>query len=373
MHRWHKHIRIATRRAGHRDGPGRGGNGPLGPLVFRGSAYNAHAIVDLPHQSLIDPNLEVVMSAGGPRIKLNNGTEIPAIGLGTWQSKPGEVAEAVAYAIKEVGYRHIDCAWAYGNEKEVGEGIRASGIPRSDIFITSKLWGTWHSRVEECLDQTLANLGTDYLDLYLVHWPVPLNPKGNHPLFPLLPNGKRDVDHSWDLKDTWKQMEAVLKNGKVKTIGVSNFSEAKLEEILPTAEIIPAVDQLELHVYNPQHKLITYLKSKGIVPQAYSPLGSTNSPLIADEEVVKVAVKHGLQPADVLVGYLIKKGIVALPKSVTPARISSNFTGALAAAEKLEAVDIEHLDGLAAAGKQKRFITPPWPVELGFEHWPQLL
>ncbi|KJA17611.1 hypothetical protein HYPSUDRAFT_170377 [Hypholoma sublateritium FD-334 SS-4] len=310
--------------------------------------------------------------SGGPRFKLDHGAEIPAIGLGTWQSKAGEVEAAVAYAIKEAGYRAIDCAWAYGNEKEVGEGIRASGVPRSDIFITSKLWGTWHSRVEECLDQTLANLGTDYLDLYLVHWPVPLNPKGNHPVFPTLSSGKRDVDHDWLLKDTWKQMEAVLKKGKVKSIGVSNFSESKLNEILPTAEIIPAVNQLEIHIYNPQHKLVAFNKSKGIVTQAYSPLGSTNSPLLADEIAVEIAKKHSLQPADVLLGYLIAKGIVVLPKSVTPARIASNFTGALAGAEKLDTLDIEKLDGLAANGKQKRFITPPWPVELGFEHWPPL-
>ncbi|PPQ88788.1 hypothetical protein CVT25_010474 [Psilocybe cyanescens] len=304
------------------------------------------------------------MSVGGPKIKLNNGVEIPAVGLGedtdeniivgTWQSKAGEVEKAVEYALKEVGYRHLDCAWAYGNEKEVGEGLRASGVPRSEVFITSKLWGTWHDRVEECLDQTLANLGTDYLDLYLVHWPIPLNPKGNHPLFPTLPSGKRDVYHEWDLKDTWKQMEDVLKKGKVKSIGVSNFSEAKLELILPTATIIPAVNQarehLELHVYNPQHKLLKYLKDKGIAVEAYSPLGSTNSPLFTDDVV----------------------GIIVLPKSVTPARIAANFTPAITAAEKLDAADLDKLDGLAAAGKQKRFITPPWPVDLGFENWPPL-
>ncbi|RDB26935.1 D-galacturonate reductase [Hypsizygus marmoreus] len=305
-----------------------------------------------------------------PKIKLNNGTEIPVIGLGTWQSKPEEVTAAVSYALKEAGYRHIDCAWGYGNEKDVGEGIRASGVPRSEIFITSKLWGTWHSRVEECLDQSLTNLGTDYLDLYLVHWPIPLNPNGNHPFLPTLPDGTRDIDHSWSIKDTWKQMEAVLKKGKVKAIGVSNFSEAKLEEILSTAEVIPVVDQLELHVYNPQHKLIAYLKSKGIVPQAYSPLGSTNSPLLTDEKVVEIATKHSLNPSDVLIGYLVAKGFVVLPKSVTPSRITSNLTGALVAAQKLEKADIAELDGLAASGKQRRFITPPWPVDLGFEDWP---
>ncbi|KAJ6586444.1 NADP-dependent oxidoreductase domain-containing protein [Mycena vulgaris] len=305
-----------------------------------------------------------------PTVKLNSGHEIPILGLGTWQSPPEEVTKAVAYALKETSLRHIDCAFGYGNEKDVGAGIAASGVPRSEIFITSKLWGTWHSRVEECLDQTLANLGTDYLDLYLIHWPIPLNPKGNHPLIPTLPDGKRDVDHSWDIKDTWKQMEAMVKKGKVRSIGVSNFSEMNLEKILPTAEIIPAVDQLEIHIYNPQHKLLAYLKSKGIHPQAYSPLGSTGSPLFKDELVTELATKYALQPTDVLIGYLIAKGIVTLPKSVTPSRIASNVTGPLAALGKLQPADIEALDALAAAGKQKRFIMPPWPVELGFENWP---
>ncbi|KAJ6514301.1 NADP-dependent oxidoreductase domain-containing protein [Mycena vitilis] len=304
-----------------------------------------------------------------PTVKLNSGYEIPIIGLGTWQSKPEEVTAAVAYALKETPLKHIDCAFGYGNEKDVGAGIAASGVPRSEIFITSKLWGTWHSRVEECLDQTLANLGTDYLDLYLVHWPVALNPKGNHPFIPTLPDGKRDVLYDWDLKDTWKQMEDMVKKGKVRTIGVSNFSEMNLEKILPTAEIIPAVDQLELHIYNPQHKLLTYLRSKGIHPQAYSPLGSSGSPLLTDETVAEIASKHGLQPADVLIGYLVSKDIVTLPKSVTPSRIAANVNGGLAALAKLTKADVEKLDGLAAAGKQKRFIMPPWPVDLGFENW----
>ncbi|KAJ7191926.1 Aldo/keto reductase [Mycena pura] len=304
-----------------------------------------------------------------PSVKLNSGHEIPILGLGTWQSKPEEVTTAVAYALKEAGVRHIDCAFGYGNEKDVGAGIAASGVPRSEIFVTSKLWGTWHSRVEQCLDQTLANLGVDYLDMYLVHWPVPMNPNGNHPFIPLLPDGKRDVDHSWDLKDTWKQMEEMVKKGKVRTIGVSNFSEMNLEKILPTAKIIPAVDQLELHIYNPQHKLLAYLRSKGIRPQAYSPLGSSGSPLVTDDTVVELATKYGLQPTDVLIGYLLAKDVISLPKSVTPARIKANATGPIDAMQKLQPDDIAALDALAAAGKQKRFIMPPWPVDLGFENW----
>jgi len=275
----------------------------------------------------------------------------------------------VAYALKEVGYRHIDCAWIYGNEKEVGDGIRASGVPREEIFITSKLWGTYHSRVEECLDETLANLGTDYLDLYLIHWPVPLNPNGTPQPFPVLPNGNRDVVYNWELKWTWKQMEAVLKKGKVKAIGVSNFSETMLEKLLPDVEIVPAVDQLELHLYNPEHRLLAYLESKGILPQAYSPLGSTNSPLVSDEVVVELGKKYSIPPAGILLGYLLSKKIVVLPKSVTETRISANYTDPLVAAQKLDKSDMETLDGVAASGKQKRINMPPWPVELGFENW----
>lgn len=160
---------------------------------------------------------------------------IPLIGLGTWQSGPGEVAEAVRYAIKEAGYRHIDGAFAYGNEKEVGEGIKLSGVPRSELFITSKVWSTYHRRVAEGLAETLKDLGTDYLDrtliivvqtryhlahhscrliVLLIHWPVALNPNGNHPRFPTRPDGSRDIDEEWKLIDTWKQLEALHKAGK---------------------------------------------------------------------------------------------------------------------------------------------------------------
>nr|GAT46423.1 aldo-keto reductase [Mycena chlorophos] len=304
-----------------------------------------------------------------PSVKLSSGYDIPILGLGTWQSKPEEVTSAVEYALKEAGIRHIDCAQAYGNEKDVGAGIAASGIPRSEIFITSKVWTTYMSRVEEALDLTLANLGTDYLDLYLVHWPVALNPNGNHPFFPTLPDGKRDVIYTWDLKDTWKQMEELVKKGKVRSIGVSNFSQTNLDKILPTATIPPAVNQLELHVYNPQHKLLAYLRANNIRPQAYSPLGSAGSPLFTDEVVVELANKHGVQPSDVLLGYLLANDVITLPKSVTPARIKANATGPIDAWAKFSKEDITQLDGLAAAGKQKRFIMPPWPVDLGFDNW----
>ncbi|KAG1807234.1 NADP-dependent oxidoreductase domain-containing protein [Suillus variegatus] len=302
-------------------------------------------------------------------IALRNGQTVPAIGLGTWQSEPNtsEINCAVEHGLK-VGYRHVDCALFYGNEKEVGDGLRASGVPREEVFITSKLWGTYHRRVEECLDQILANLGTTYLDLYLMHWPIPLNPNGNDPLIPILPNGNIDLDESQDIRDTWKAMEAMVKKGKVKAIGTSNFSRMMLEKILPTAEIIPA---LELHLYNPELKLLDYLKSKKIVPQAYSPLGSTGAPLLTDESATEIAKKRNLKStSDVLLGYLLKKDIVVLPKSMSPSRIESNLTGALEAYNLLMPEDIKILDGVAAGGKQNRFITPPWGIDLGFDNWP---
>lgn len=188
---------------------------------------------------------------------------------------------------------------------------------------------------------------------------------------PMRPNGNRDIDESWDLKDTWKGMEAMVKKGKVKAIGASNFSQKVLERILPTAEIIPAVNQLEIHLYNPQLELLDYLKSKNIVPQAYSPLGSTNSPLLTDETATEIAKKRGLKStSDVLLGYLLAKDIIVLPKSVTPSRIESNLTGALEAHNVLTPEDIKILDGVAAGGKQKRFIMPPWGIDLGFDNWP---
>ncbi|KAG8897907.1 hypothetical protein FRB99_007797 [Tulasnella sp. 403] len=301
-----------------------------------------------------------------PSITLNNGISIPQIGLGTWQSQPGEVRQAVAYALKEAGYRHVDCAFAYGNEKEVGEGIRDSGVPRDQIFITSKVWCTWHSRVEECLELTLKNLGTEYLDLLLIHWPIAMNPSGNHPFFPTRSDGIRDILYDWPLKDTWAQFEKLYKAGKVKAIGVSNCSQLKLEEeLLPFAEILPAVNQIEIHPYNPQHNLTKFLRSKGITVEAYSPLGSSNAPLTKDEVVVEIAEKHKAAPANVLIGWAVAKDFIVLAKSVTPDRIKANIDYT-----KLDEEDIAKLDGLAAAGKQRRIIKPPWVgVKLGFEDW----
>jgi len=304
-----------------------------------------------------------------PTTKLNSGVAVPLIAYGTWLSSSEQLPKAVAYAIKEAGYRHIDCAWGYFNEAAVGEGIRQSGVPREEIFITSKLWGTWHRKVEEGLDQSLARLGVEYLDLYLMHWPIPLNPDGNHVLIPTRADGTRDIDEEWDIRETWKQLEAVLKKGKVKAIGVSNMSQAKLEYLLPACTVPPSANQLEIHVYNPDHNLVAFCQSKGILVQAYSPLGSSGSPLVKDDTVTAIAQKYDVTPADVLLGWLLKKGICVVTRSLNEERISANIVGPTALAEKLVKEDVAVLDGIAAAGKQKRFVMPPWGVDLGFENW----
>jgi len=239
---------------------------------------------------------------------------MPTVGLGTWKSKPGEVEHAVEFALKN-GYRHIDTAAGYQNEKEVGQGIKASGVPREEIFLTTKLDNAAHKRVPEALEESLQKLDTPYLDLWLMHWPAPMTT-----------NGKPDFSHSW--LDTWKAMEDVhLANPqKLRAIGISNFSVEYLEKLLPTVRVVPAVNQIELHPSCPQHDVVEYCQSKGIVLTAYSPLGSDASPLLKNPTVVKIAEKYGVQPANVLISLQANKpNHTVVPKSVTNARILNNF------------------------------------------------
>ncbi|PNS15716.1 Glycerol 2-dehydrogenase (NADP(+)) [Sphaceloma murrayae] len=298
-----------------------------------------------------------------PDLPLNTGAKIPAVGLGTWQSAPGEVKAAVAHALKS-GYRHIDCAYVYGNEAEVGEGLKeafAAGIKREDIFITTKVWCTFHSRVEQCLEESLKALGLDYVDLYLMHWPVPMNPNGNDPKFPKLADGSRDLDKSWSHVQTWKELEKVSKTGKVKAIGVANYSKRFLEELLPQASIVPAANQIENHVYLPQQEILDYCKEKGIHVTAYSPFGSTGSPIFSEEGVAKVAEKHGVKPGTVLLSYHVSLGHSVLPKSVTASRIEENL--------KIVSLDQDDLKALDEIHKTKgitRFVYPAFGVDLGF-------
>ncbi|CAI7613888.1 hypothetical protein PCG10_004572 [Penicillium crustosum] len=309
------------------------------------------------------------MAACDTRFKLNTGAEIPALGLGTWQSQPGEVERAVFHAIK-VGYRHIDAALCYGNENEVGKGIKqaidAGIIKREDLFVTTKLWCSYHARVEEGLQQSLTDLGLDYVDLYLMHWPLAMNHKGNHNIFPKLADGSRDIIHSHSHVTTWKSMEKLVGTGKVKAIGVSNYSVKFLEELLPQATIVPAANQIENHPLLPQQEIVDFCNKAGIHITAYSPLGSTGSPLFTAEPIVAVAEKRGVSPATVLLSWHIARGSSVLAKSVTPARIEANRADLI----HLDAEDLASLrkysDGLQAEGKLQRFVYPPFGVNFGF-------
>ncbi|KAK1922820.1 putative glycerol dehydrogenase [Papiliotrema laurentii] len=294
---------------------------------------------------------------------LNNGVKIPAVGLGTWQAKPGEVRDAVSHALK-TGYRHLDCALIYQNEAEVGQGIKDSGVDRKDIFITSKVWNTHQPNVAEGLAETLKALGTDYLDLYLVHWPVRLVPNESSRLLPVNPDGSRSVDRDWDQSKTWKQMEEIYASGKVKAIGVSNWSIPYLEDLKKTWKVVPAVNQVELHPYNPQHKLKAWCENEGILLESYCPLGSTNSPLLSDPELASIAKKHNVSVATILISYQVNRGCIVLPKSVTAQRITDNLK-----VIELEKSDMEVLDAMAANGKQQRVNTPAWGWDLGFDDW----
>ena len=303
-------------------------------------------------------------------LELNTGNKIPALGLGTWQSPKGEVAKAVEYALTEAGIRHIDAAYLYQNEEEVGEGIKKAiaygKVTREDIFVTTKVFATFHKRVAESLDASLKNLGLDYVDLLLVHWPIGFNPTGNDPLVPTKADGSADIDDSFDVVETWKQFEDIYINTtKVKAIGVSNFSIGILEDLLPHAEVVPAVNQIENHPFLPQFELFEFAKSKGILIEAYSPLGSTGGPLLKQKAVLKIAEKHKAEPASVLISWHLLEGRVVLPKSVTPKRILSNSE-----LVQLDAEDLKILDNLHKEHGVIRHIKPTWGNKiLKFPDW----
>ncbi|KAJ6445377.1 glycerol dehydrogenase Gcy1 [Purpureocillium lavendulum] len=278
---------------------------------------------------------------------LNTGAKMPAVGLGTWQSGPNEVQAAVEAALR-AGYRHIDTAAAYGNEAEVGAGIKASGVPRADIWLTTKLNNPDHKEAAKALDLSLERLGTDYVDLYLMHWPSSTDPADLKKHYP-----------DWDFRDTWREMQKLVETGKARNIGVSNFETVNLEKLLssPDCKVVPAVNQIELHPGYPSPALVALNTSKGIHSTGYSCLGSSDSPFYKDATLLKIAEAKGKTPQQVLLVWGLTKGWSVIPKSVTPSRIESNWQidGIALTDEEIKAID-----GIAQTLGQYKVCDDEW-------------
>ncbi len=239
-----------------------------------------------------------------PTIALNNGVEIPQLGFGVFQIPPEDTVEATRTAL-EVGYRHIDTAEMYGNEAEVGEAVRQSGIPREEVFVTSKLNNGFHAREDalRAFDGTMDALKFDYLDLFLVHWPLP----------------GIDVDYV----ETWKAMEEIYRSGRVKAIGVSNFKPHHLRRLFSDTEVTPVVNQIEVHPYLSQDDVRAFNADHEIVTEAWAPIAKGK---VADDATInRIAEKHGRTAAQVTLRWHLQRGDVVFPKSVTRSRVEENF------------------------------------------------
>ncbi|MBQ3708413.1 MAG: aldo/keto reductase [Clostridia bacterium] len=240
---------------------------------------------------------------------LSNGVQIPIVGFGTWQSPDGEIAQNAVRVALESGYRHIDTAAAYGNEESVGAGIRLSGVRREDIFLTTKHWITdrgYEKTIAAC-EESLRRLGTDYIDLYLIHWPCV---------------EKIRADWAEINLSTWRGFEKLYRDGKVRAIGVSNFLEKQLAPLIEAAEVKPMVNQIEFHPGYTQPETAAYSRKQGMIVEAWSPLGCGT--VLGDPVVNAIAEAHGKTAAHVCIRYAIQKNALPLPKSVTPSRILDN-------------------------------------------------
>ncbi|RFN58489.1 aldo/keto reductase [Marixanthomonas ophiurae] len=295
-------------------------------------------------------------------LTFNNGDKMHAIGLGTWKATGSDVKNAVKEALY-AGYRHIDTAAVYGNEEVIGEALAevfAEGnILREDVFITSKLWNDAHQegQVIPAVEDSLKKLKLDYLDLYLVHWPVAFRPGVGFPEKPSDYLSPEEVP----VIETWKQMEAAKKNGHAKHIGVSNFSKEKLKDLISKAEIKPEMNQVEMHPYLQQDDLVDFCKSESILMTAYSPLGSGDRSaamkgedepnLMEIDEIKEIARKKGASTAQVLINWHNQRGIATIPKSASKEHIKDNFQ---AASVQLDKDDLKTIKSL---NKNYRFIT----------------
>lgn len=273
-------------------------------------------------------------------ITLNDGHEIPILGLGTFRAKGEDSYNAVKHALS-CGYRHIDTAVVYGNEEEVGRGVADSEVPREEIFVTTKVWNTAHTTeaATTMIDESLSRLGTDYVDLLLVHWP------GSY---------ERNLA-------VWRAMEAAADAGKVRSVGISNFNIHHVDALLKDARIVPAVNQMECHVGLQNTRLQEYLQPRGIYLQAYAPFKSQHISEVLENEVLReVGAAHGKSATQVTLRWMIQREIIALPKSVTPSRIEEN----------LDVFDFEltgeQMKAIRKLNRAQRLFPEPDNVDFGF-------
>jgi len=295
-------------------------------------------------------------------MKLNSGYEIPNVGLGTWKADPGQVGLAVEAAL-DAGYKHIDCAWVYFNEKEIGEAIKKKvddgTIKREELFVTTKLWNTFHqpADVKDAFMKSLTDLGLDYIDLYLIHFPVGFTKDGDNQ-YPMK-DGKLDIDPV-DYVETWKALEKLQKEGLVRSIGVSNFNWKQIERIMKTCEITPAMNQIEIHPFFGNDEEVEWCQKNGIAVTAYSPFGSPDrrwatkdeKTILSDPRVITLAEKYGKNVGQIVLRYLLQRNLIVIPKSVTASRIAGNL--------KISDFELssEDFDIIAEMNTRKRFTWP---------------
>jgi 2,5-diketo-D-gluconate reductase A len=239
-------------------------------------------------------------------VTLNNGVTMPQLGLGVWQAKDGAEVETAVTAAINAGYRLIDTAAVYGNEEGVGRAIAQSTVPRKDLFITTKLWNAdqGYEQTLEAFDKSLARLGLDYIDLYLIHWPVPAKDK---------------------YLETWRAFEKLYSDGRVKSIGVSNFTPTYLERLLSESTVVPAVNQVELHPRFSQAATREFCLAHGIAVESYSPLGGSTSNLVTDPTLLDIGAHYNKTAAQVIIRWHLQHDLIVIPKSVRPGRIQENF------------------------------------------------
>lgn len=270
-----------------------------------------------------------------PNITLNDGNSIPQLGFGVFQIEPNDTAKAVGEAL-EIGYRHIDTAQMYGNEKEVGEAIRVSGLDRGDVFVTSKLSNAFHEPEDarRAFEGTLSDLGFDYVDLFLIHWPLPTLYDG-------------------DFVSTWKTLEEFHSDGRARSIGVSNFQVEHLQRLAAETDTVPAVNQIEVHPYLTNEAVRLYGKEHGIATEAWSPIAQ--GAVLDDPTITEIADRVGRTPAQIVLRWHLQRGDIVFPKSVAPSRMKENF-------ELFDfELDSDDMDAIAALDRSEEGRIGPHP------------